>query len=267
MLFTLAAIIVTLCFMMAIRKLSVNPAVSVFVLLTSGSLFYSFNGLRQGLAMAIYFLAIGAIYQRRFWVFLVCVAAACFFHYSAVMVLPTYFMVPRKNDVRYNVFIFVLTLISFLSFSKLINLAGQVNPKYSAYGMVVEGGRGLVYASSLLAVGGFFLYFKSHIQQHRSLYDFLLNLYLLGLAVITLCVLTQTSASGIMRESGYLTSSQILLWPIVFVNVRQRLNRHSLLAAFALLSSVYYGMTLRAFSHLVPYTLNPLVRGFFSSLF
>jgi hypothetical protein len=269
MLFTMAALIIAACFLFGIHKLSVSPVLSVFVLLASGAFFFQFNGLRQGIAIAIFFLAIAAIYQRRLWVFLICIAVACFFHTSAIVCLPTYFMVPRKNDLRYNVLVFSLVVVSLLLFSALVNMAGMLNARYSQYGGVVQTvrGRGLVYASFLFSVGVFLLYFKRYIQEYRPLYDFLLNLYLLGLVIVATSVLRGTMASGIMRLSGYFTPSQVLLWPIVFTNVRDRGNRGTFLAAFAVLYLVYYGMTLQAFGNIVPYALNPLAQDWFATLF
>lgn len=267
-LFTLVAVIVTLCFLTGIRKLSVNPVTSVFVLLASGAFYFSFNGMRQGIAIAVLFLAIPFIYYRKFWPFLACVAVACFFHTSAIMVLPVYFIVPRKNDFRYNALMFGAVVVSVLFFSELVALAGRLNPRYLEYGATV--GRlshGLAYAASVIAIGFFFLYFKRYVQQHRSWYDLLLNLYLLGVVVTVVAVVRTTNVSGVMRMNAYFTISQILLWPIVFVNLEGSRHRDMVGLAFVILFLVYNGMLLAKFSNLTPYTFNPLVRTWFSSLF
>jgi hypothetical protein len=266
-LFTLVAIVVTLCFLLGIRKLSVDPAISVFVLLASGAYYFSFNGLRQGIAIAVLFLAIGFIYHRKFWAFLLCVTVASMFHISAVMFLPTYFIVPRKNDFRYNAMVFGAVVVSVLFFSELVGLAGRLNPRYLVYGEVGRLSRGLAYAASVVAIGLFFLYFKRYVQQHRPWYDLLLNVYLLGIVVTVVAVFRTTYVSGVMRMNSYFTTSQILLWPIVFANLEGSRHRGLILFTFVLLYLVYYGILLSRFSNLTPYSFNPLVRGFFSSLF
>jgi hypothetical protein len=262
-LFTLVAVIVALCFLQGIRKLSVDPVTSVFVLLASGTFYFSFNGMRQGIAIAVFFLAIPFIYQRKLLPFLVCIAVACFFHISAIMVLPVYFIVPRRNDFRYNALMFGAVVVSVLFFSELVPLAGRLNPRYLEYGGVGQLSHGLSYAASLVAIGLFFLYFKRYVRQHRDWYDFLLNLYLLGVVVTVVAVFRTTFVSGVMRMNAYFITSQILLWPIVFVNLEG--SRHRALAAFAFAGFylAYYAIQLAKFSNLVPYSFNPLVHTWF----
>ncbi|MCX6844359.1 MAG: EpsG family protein [candidate division WOR-3 bacterium] len=267
-LFTLVAVVVTLCFLQGIRKLSINPTVSIFVLLTSGIFYFSFNGLRQGIAVAILFLALAAFYQRKFWIFLACIAAACFFHYSAIVFFPMYFLVPRKNNLRYNVVLLTLVVLAVAAFSAGIQAVGQLQPRYVGYGEALAGGRkGLVYSAFLCSLGVFFLYFRRHVRQHRPLYDSLLNVFLLGLVVVVVAAIKGTSPSGVLRLNVYFNVSQILLWPIVSVNLQGNRHRALFRTAFVGLYLVYYGMTLQAFSNLVPYTFNPLVQNWFSTLF
>jgi hypothetical protein len=266
-LFILVAVIVTLCFLIGIRRLSVNPVVSVFVLLASGVFYFSFNGMRQGIAIAVLFLAIPFIYYRTFWAFLVCVAVACFFHISAVMFLPVYFIVPRKNDFKYNAFIFGVVVVSVLFFSELVRLAGRLNPRYLVYGEIGQLSHGLAYAASVVAIGLFFLYFKRYVRQHRQWYDFLLNLYLLGVVVTVVAVARTTIVSGVMRMNAYFITSQILLWPMVFANLQGSRHRDLVRFAFVVLFLVYHGILLARFSNLVPYSFNPLVRNGFRLLF
>ncbi|MFO7676539.1 MAG: EpsG family protein [bacterium] len=266
-LFTLVGIIVSVCFLWGIRRYSVNPALSVFVLLASGAVYYSFNGLRQGLAIALFFVSIGAIYHRKLLLFLACVAVAYLFHTSAIVILPVYFLVPRKNSLRYNVLVFGGVLVATLFFSELASLAGRLNPRYVAYTVPTEGSRGLLFAAFVVSMGTFFLYFKRHVLAHRPLYDFLLNIYLLGLVVTLVAVVMGTGASGIMRLGSYFSVSQVLIWPIVFANLRRHRERAILLAAFTVGYLVYHATTLRAFSQLVPYRFNPSVLAWFSSIF
>lgn len=267
-LFTFVAAIVALCFLIGIRRLSVNPAVSIFVLLTSGIFYFSFNGMRQGIAIAVLFPATGFIYYRKLWAFLVCVTVASMFHISAVMFLPTYFIVPRKNDFRYNAMVFGAVVVSVLFFSELVALAGRLNPRYLEYGATVgQLNRGLAYATSVAAIGLFFLYFKRYVQHHRPWYDLLLNLYLLGLVVTVVAVFRTTFVSGVMRMNAYFTTAQILLWPIVLENLQSSRHRDLVRLAFVGFFCVYYGVLLSRFSNLVPYSFNPLVQNWFSTLF
>jgi len=265
-LFVLVGAMVSACFLWGIRRYSVNPALSVFVLLASGAVYYSFNGMRQGIAIALFFLAIGAVYRRKFLLFLASVAVGYLFHTSALMTLPVYFLVPRKNSLKYNILVFGAVLVAVLFFSELANLAGRLNPRYLAYAAPTEGARGLAYAGFLVSMSVFFLYFKRRVLQYRPLYDFLLNLYLLGLLVTLVAVAMGTGASGIMRLSSYFSVTQVLLWPIVFVNLQSHRDRRAFLWVFLLGYLLYHALTLQAFSQLVPYRFNPSVSAWFSTL-
>jgi len=259
-LFVLVAIVVAAGFFLGIRKLSADPAVSVFVMLASGAYYFSFNGLRQGVAVAVLFLAFGFIYYRKFWAFLACVAVACSFHISAIMALPVYFIVPRRNDFRYNTLILLGVILATLFFSEFVTLAGRLNERYLGYGVSVGRGAGLAYQATTVALGVFFVAFRRSVREHRTLYDMLLNLYLLGVLVTLVAFARATFVSGVLRMNIYFTTSQILLWPIVFANLRG--YRHRALAALAFTGFyvVYYATYLSRFSNLVPYELNPLVQ-------
>jgi hypothetical protein len=267
-LFTLVATVVALCFLTGIRRLSLNPVVSVFVLLTAGIFYFSFNGMRQGVAIAVLFLAIPFIYYRKLWAFLVCIAVACFFHISAIMALPVYFIVPRKNDFKYNALMFGVVVVSVLFFSELVALAGRLNARYLEYGAAVgQLSHGLAYAASVVGIGLFFLYFRRYVEQHRDWYDLLLNLYLLGVVVTVVAVVRTTYVSGVMRMNAYFITPQILLWPMVFANLQGSRHRDLVRFAFVVLFLVYHGILLARFSNLVPYSFNPLVRNGFRLLF
>ncbi|GEM_PF-916064 len=257
--FTLVAIVVAAGFFLGFRKLSADPAISVFVMLASGAYYFSFNGLRQGVAVAVLFLAFGFIYYRKFWAFLACVAVACSFHISAVMALPVYFIVPRRNDFRYNALILLGVILATLFFSEFVTLAGRLNERYLGYGVSVGRGAGLAYQATTVALGVFFVAFRRGVREHRTLYDMLLNLYMLGVLVTLVAFARATFVSGVLRMNIYFTSSQILLWPVVFVNLRGYRHRGLVALAFAGFYVVYHATYLSRFSNLVPYELNPLV--------
>jgi hypothetical protein len=184
------------------------------------------------------------------------------------MVLPVYFIVPRKNDFRYNALMFGIVVVSVLFFSELVALSGRLNLRYLEYGEVGRLSSGLSFAASVVAIGLFFLYFRRYVQQlHRPWYDLLLNVYLLGVVVTVVAVARTIFVSGVLRMNTYFTTSQILLWPIVFADLPGSRRRDLILIAFVLLFLAYYATYLSRFSNLVPYSFNPLVRTWFSPLF
>ncbi|MBO7684062.1 MAG: EpsG family protein, partial [Kiritimatiellae bacterium] len=84
------ALISAACVFFAIFRFSRWPALAVFLYVATGNYFLSLNVMRQYVAVGIGLVAVAAAIDRRPWRFVVCVAAATAFHYSAVLLLPLY---------------------------------------------------------------------------------------------------------------------------------------------------------------------------------
>ncbi|MBI5074996.1 MAG: EpsG family protein [Nitrospirae bacterium] len=255
-LFFLIAMVVTSCFVWVIRKYSSGPELSFFVLLVAGYLFVSYNGIRHGLANSIYFLSIGAIYRRKFWLYLLVVAAAYFFHKSVLIALPAYFLITRKSTPRIYFIILLSGIVGVLFFEYFIEIGQYIDPRYGQYGEASEEGLGLLSLAFTSTLCAFFLMFKRFVVVDRDKYDALLNMFLLATVIAIASAILETSASGIRRLGWYFTLSEILLWPIVYQNIRNR-QRPIFLFYFVPLYLMYYGMSLTRFSNMVPYTFNP----------
>ena len=253
------ALVVAACFAWTIRKYSVVPSLSFFVLLVSGAYFVSFNGARQGLANAVFFLAIGAIIQRKIWLYGGIVAVACVFHMTAIFTLPAYFLVTRKGGLKANLLIAAVTGVGLGFFDQLVGLGSGVEERYAAYGEAVAEGRGLLILAFICTLCGAFLIYRRYVMSYRPMYDVLLNMFMFGTAIAVVAGLEGTGASGIRRLSMYFTLSEVLLWPIVLINMRSRAQRRVFLVAFVSLYLVYYGLTLQRFANLVPFRFNPAI--------
>ncbi len=259
--FTIVASVAIICLAWGIRKYSVNQAVSFFIVLVGGYYTFFFNGVRQGLASAVYFLAIGSIYRKNVYLYTVCVVVAMFFHKSAIIALPAYFLITRKNNFRLNLFIVAFGVVFAFLFDFFIDLGEVIDPRYHQYGMVIKEGGGFVSLTFTVALCLGFVFFKTKIIRYREMYDPLLNMFLLATIIIIVSTLRETSASGIRRLAMYFSMSSILLWPIVYENIRGRRIKTLFLFCFASGYFLYYALTLQAFGNLVPYMVNPVVSG------
>jgi hypothetical protein len=257
--FTLVAMTAVLCFAWVIRTYSMNETISFFVLLVGGYYTIAFNGFRQGIANAIFFLSIGAIFRRNFILYASCVAGAMIFHESAIFALPAYFLITRKNNVKLNLLIVILGGVSAFFFDHLIGLVGIIVPRYRGYGQTAGEGLGLMSMAFMVALCSFFFFFKTRIIKHREMYDSLLNMFLLATTIAVVAALQATNASGIRRLAMYFSISAILLWPIVYANILEKQEKMLFMFCFAASYLLYYGLTLQAFSNLVPYTFNPVI--------
>ncbi|MBI4915338.1 MAG: EpsG family protein [Acidobacteria bacterium] len=256
--FFLVAFVVATCYVWTIRRWSVSPVVSLFTLLVSGGLFVSWNGARQGLAAAVYFIALGPLIRRRFWPYAMWVAVATAFHRTAIVALPAYFLATRKGGVKTRLVIAALGGVGIWSFDFLVELGSAVEQRYAVYAARVTTGRGLLVLAFTCAICAFFLVFRRSVTHYRPVYDVLLNTFMLGTTIAVATAVAGTGASGVRRLSLYFLASEILLWPIVVVNMRHQQQRDLFLYAFGGLYLVYFGLTLRAFGDLVPFLVNPL---------
>ena len=95
----IAAIVIGLIFV-GIWKQSSNIVLSVFLFFISGIYFDTFNGVRQYIAVAIVFFSIMYIVEGNFKKYIIVILFATLFHYSAIIMLPVYFIRNAKIDFK-----------------------------------------------------------------------------------------------------------------------------------------------------------------------
>lgn len=95
-----AAITLALLFY-GVFRFSPDPALSLFLFVTMGYLFSSFNILRQYVSIALVFASLRLIERRRFVPFVLVVLAAASFHKTAVIMLPLYFLLHLRLKQSY----------------------------------------------------------------------------------------------------------------------------------------------------------------------
>lgn len=91
-----------------IYRYSTNPPLSIFLFVTMGYLFSSFNILRQYVAIAIIFVALKLIKENKFWQFLVLVLIGMTFHKTTIIMIPLFFLLRLRLKQSYMV---IITLI------------------------------------------------------------------------------------------------------------------------------------------------------------
>lgn len=107
--FIVTSVITLALIFYGIFKHSASPAISIFLLVTMGYLFSSFNILRQYVAVAIIFASLRLIKENRFIPFVALVVIAMLFHKTAIVMLPFYFLTRLRLKQSYLI---MITLIS-----------------------------------------------------------------------------------------------------------------------------------------------------------
>ena len=200
-------------------KVSVPFAYFIFLLtLFSPSL----NGIRQLIAVAIFFNSYKYIYEKNFWKFLLIIIFASLFHKSALLCLPLYFIWidnGKHNRIFYSLIIAFIFIIPYLSpiIQKLCAYLGIYNKYFEKYEATTTYGF-LLYILPILIV----LLLVRKKKTSDPIFTFLLRVYILQIPL----QIFGNVISFADRLSLYVLPSQIVLFPY-FVNT---LNKNKLIA-------------------------------------
>jgi hypothetical protein len=261
-LFLAIALIVVGCFQSAIVEYSESIEISFFVFITVGTYFFFFNGARQGIACAIYSLAIGQMLKRNFIKYLGYVLLAFLFHKTALMMVPVYFFINKPNTFKNTLFTIVIGCVAVLFIDRIVGVVSSIDARYANYGTAGGGGGYYMFGFTSL-LGVFFLIFKNSIRIDRYRYDRFLNMFLFGVMIGAVSTVLGTDPSGLLRYGTYFNLTAIFMWPIVFANLTDRLSRFVVGYSFVIFYLVFFVMTTQRFSNLIPYIFNPSVSTLF----
>jgi hypothetical protein len=119
---------------LAIKRLSKLPWLSVIVYLSMYFILHEMTQIRVGVAAGIFLLAIPDIYNRNFKKFITKALLASLFHYSAIIMVPLYFLNPRKISIIYLLLPITGLLFAYFNLSKMLltNFVG-ILPEFLAY--------------------------------------------------------------------------------------------------------------------------------------
>lgn len=135
-LITNALIVITLV------KYSRIIELSLFVYIASGMFMVSMNGIRQFMAAAIVFTATKFILEGNFLKYLIVIIIASFIHTTALIFIPTYFIVRRKAWTKMTFLILVLGVVCAGAFNQFSNIlfSALSSTKYDEYSSIASNG-------------------------------------------------------------------------------------------------------------------------------
>ena len=251
-LFWLSGFIVVYCYLKIIRRYSVDYWCSVFLFMTLGVYTFFFNGLRQGLAMAIFALAIPYLLEKRFVRYLLVCIVASLFHVTALFIIPFYFLVNLKIKLIYKIIITFLG--SLFSVQFLISYIAGTNEKYEGYAEAGQEGGGYLtlgfYLLILLLIYCVIRIYDIKDKQFMQLFTF----YAIGVVFLIPVAMLGANPSGPQRLLTYFTWTLVLILPVVF----KRINNVYVTSSAVILFVFYFILTTTRFSNLTPYIINPI---------
>ncbi|QEZ70104.1 EpsG family protein [Paraclostridium bifermentans] len=116
-----------------ILKYSKRYELSLYLFITMYFYYSSFNITRQYIAIAITFYAIKYIINSNFKKYIISVIVASLFHNSALIMIPFYFILKMNINKKLVLNLTILSIISFASIGKIINIVFTILPRYQKY--------------------------------------------------------------------------------------------------------------------------------------
>jgi len=119
-----ASLITVLLFFLTIKKYGLDLPLSMTLFVLVGTWHGSFNGIRQYLAAAVIFAGHRYIYEKKFYRYAICVLIAMLFHRTALVMLPAYFIVRLKPNLKNIIGIAIAVLAIRFSYDSIFDFMG-----------------------------------------------------------------------------------------------------------------------------------------------
>ncbi|NMP30450.1 EpsG family protein [Thalassotalea sp. M1531] len=259
-LFTLTAIIITACYMYALKQFNLKT-LSLFTLLFIGPYYFQLNGNRQAISIAIFAISTIFIIKEQPIKYIISILVGFLFHKSMIICLPIYFIFRGQIKPRKIALILLGFFIFIVFFQSFINVASGVDSRYSSYGDARSESGGVVVSLFNIILLAWFFIVRIINRQYLAnrTYDVLLSLYLLGALVSIISMVLSVDPSGFLRLSVYFIQLNMFLLPLSVMSFKDNQTRHVIVFAAILLMMAYFYMTTSTFSNLTPYRFNPIL--------
>lgn len=203
-------------------KFSISLSLFIYLLTFFPS---SFNMVRQALSMAIILYSYQFMINRKLAKFIFCALLASTFHIAALVVLPFYFIIPKKekpnNKIILRVLAIVLMIFIVINFTNMISIITKINlfDKYSIYEKEVESANREVLLKFIIFA--FILIFaKKLIEKDET------NAIFIYLLIVDL-ILTFTGdfSPYIKRIALYFGTLRIFVLPAILTTIKNKNER------------------------------------------
>lgn len=215
----------------------------IFLYISSGAFSASMNILRQYIAVAILLWCYPLAQKRKFLPYLILVVIASFFHQSAWLMLPVYFVLRRRQFDLWTIAIAGIALLVFANFEEVMSSV-LPNTEYDHYlDDITEGGYGvgLIRVATWLVPYVIILLFHKRFNDHfRTQYD---TLYAVLLAAcISVVSLQYVFVARIDAYFTLITYLAIIKIPDLFDEKGKRLMLCAMVLLFFIFGAYQYSI-------------------------
>lgn len=226
----------------------ITPLVSFFFLMTSFS--GGLNIIKQSIAISFFLLSLQYVFERNFIKFIIIALIAILFHPTAIIILPTYFLIDNDYTLiskRKKVLVVILSFVLLLVFDNFLSMIGG---RWESYSSTYKATSNLIFYKNLLLFVIFVFFHKKLIKM-----DIKNDLFIILFTIGTILSFLGFWNLYLKRIASYFTVVQILIMcqiPFLFSN---RFSRNSILVLLILymLFMFVYSYSVLGQTGIIPY--------------
>lgn len=255
----LSSLITVSLFFYVYSKYSTNFILSILLFFTTYIYYASFNGVRQYIAVAITFLSLIFIYDKKPIKFLITILIASGFHTTALVFLPMYLLyifIKNLNTTKLAVMTFIVVILS-LNILNFMNYIELIFPDYSGYISNITDSSGgiqnIIISFSLLIFSAYILLFTNSNVSKKDSFTIIMMVFYFGLSLSALNVTSNLA----LRIGWYFTVFIPLLVPNLIKYIKDKSTK-LLLSYFIIISFVFlhYYLLYNNSHSVLPYSIN-----------
>lgn len=173
--------------------------------------FFSFNILRQCLAISFLFVAITFLLDSRNKMFLLFCFFAFLFHYSSIFIFLFYFIYKFKKYIVAHWYFFII--FTYFSFKFVYAFIFSSFAKYASYDGDdgITKGNGILLTLFYLIVFVFSIFLNRMIKSNKKEYEFFVAIYIFYISLSLFFISSSFLNQGLVRVSLY------FMWPVIFI--------------------------------------------------
>lgn len=201
---------------------------SVFLWLGTTQFTWLFNGVRQYLVVALVFMLLPLIINRRFFTFMLCVAALFTVHNSVLIMIPAYFVAmydPWKKQFYFSAGLIIVMIVFLNYFLDLANFFFYETEYEEVFQRALQqdGINALRTLAAAVPVAISFLYRRQIWRKGTPLVKLSVNMSLIALGVYAVATVIGGNYFG--RFAAYFNIYWLILYPWVALHCVNRKNR------------------------------------------
>lgn len=219
--FICAFITVTLTYV-AVTQTSTNAALSIFIFCFGGFYFFSLNGIRQSIAIALFLLSISAIRSRNLIKYLTIILLASFFHISSLALILLYPIINGTKRISVLSLLGLIVGLPLLSSTSFLSLLPTKYAEKFITGIETFSGNPDLQDLLLCSIP-FFLYLfvsRDSFNGPENESDNTIKSYLMISGIGLTCAILSSAVFIMYRMAAYFSAALILIIPELLSRIR-----------------------------------------------